>query len=254
MSTSLSRSSLMRQISGRLATVIWAGRRSFPLLVLAFFLLCFACNRSRSAPTQRSAGLTPGTVSKASQTAQVSTLPAKAQSSTVGPDGSIRKADFEDLMEAPFLKSVHATNMHDACKGALRTGIEISTKVFGDLDGDGRDEAAVTAFSCVSGNGGPDLIAVFAMNPEGVVRELKIEPRTRNQPFKGRNPTVGLRGQMTVAIESGRMIEKFPIFKETDGGCCASGGIREFIYRWDGAQFVLDDVVDVAEQTGKPTR
>jgi hypothetical protein len=157
-------------------------------------------------------------------------------------------------MEAPFLKSVHATNMHDACKGALRTGIEISTKVFGDLDGDGRDEAAVTAFSCVSGNGGPDLIAVFAMNPEGVVRELKIEPRTRNQPFKGRNPTLGLRGQMTVAIESGRMIEKFPIFKETDGGCCASGGIREFIYRWDGAQFVLDDVVDVAEQTGKPTR
>ena len=157
-------------------------------------------------------------------------------------------------MEAPFLKSVHATNMHDACKGALRTGTEISTKAFGDLDGDGREEAAVTAFSCLAGNGGPDLIAVFTMSREGVVRELKVEPRTWNQPFKGRDVTVGLRGQMTVAIESGRMIEKFPIFKETDGGCCASGGIREFIYRWDGSQLVLDDVVDVPEQAAKPTR
>jgi hypothetical protein len=252
MSTSVSRSMLMRQISGRLATVIWAGRQSFPLV--AFFLLCFACNRPRSVPTQRSAGLTPSTVSKASQTAQVSTLPAKAQSSTVGPDDSIRKEDFEDLMEAPFLRRVHATSMHDACEGALTKGIEISTMAFGDLDGDGREEAAVTAFSCLAGNGGPDLIAVFAVNPEGVVRELKIEPRTWNQPFKGRNLTVGLRGQMTVAIESGRMIEKFPIFKETDGGCCASGGIREFIYRWDGSQLVLDDVVDVPEQAAKPTR
>jgi hypothetical protein len=27
---------------------------------------------------------------------------------------------------------------------------------------------------------------------------------------------------MTVAIENDRLIEKFPIFKETDPGCCAS--------------------------------
>ena len=231
--------------------MIRAGRQSFTLI--AFLLPCFACNRPQSVPTQRSAGLTPGTVSKTSQTAQGSISPAKTQSGTVGPDDSIRKADFEDLMKAPFLKSAHATNMHHACKGALRTGIEISTRAFGDLDGDGREEAAVTAFSCVAGNGGPDLIAVFTMNPEGVVRELKIEPRTWNQPFKGHDPTMGLRGQMTVAIESGRMIEKFPIFKETDGGCCASGGIREFVYRWDGSQLVLDDVVDVPEQPAKPT-
>ena len=151
-------------------------------------------------------------------------------------------------MEAPFLKSVHASNMHDACEGALRTGIEISTKAFGDLDGDGREDAAVTAFSCMAGNGGPDLTAVFTMKRDGIVRELPIEPRLWNQPFKGRDTTVGLRGQGTVAIENGRMIKKFPIFKETDPGCCATGGVREFVYRWDGHQLVLDDVVDVPEQ------
>ena len=156
-------------------------------------------------------------------------------------------------MQGVFLKTVHETNMHDACKDALRNEIEISTKAFGDLDGDGREEAAVTAYSCMAGEGGPDMIAVFAMNPDGVVRELKIEPRKWNQPFKGRDPSQGLRGQMTVAIENGRMIEKCPIFKETDGGCCATGGSREFIYRWDGSQLVLDDVVDVPQEAAKPT-
>lgn len=148
-------------------------------------------------------------------------------------------------MTISFLKSVHATNLHDACKDALQTGIEISTKAFGDLDGDGREEAAVTAFSCFAGNGGPDLIAVFTLNPNGPVRELPIEKIKWNDPFKGHDPSSGLPGQMTVAIEHERLIEKFPIFKETDRECCASGGTREFIYKWKADKLILEDVVDL---------
>jgi hypothetical protein len=222
------------------------------LIHLVFLLACFACNRPKEAPAQKSAGPKPATAPGASETAQVHAPPAKTQSSIPGPDASIRKADFEDLMEGVFLKSVHETDMHDACKDALRKENEISTIAFGDLDGDRREEAAVTAYSCMAGEGGPDMIAVFAMNPDGVFRELKIEPRKWNQPFKGRDPSLGLRGQMTVAIESGRMIEKLPIFKETDRECCASGGIREFIYRWDGSQLVLDDILDVPQQASEP--
>jgi hypothetical protein len=148
-------------------------------------------------------------------------------------------------MTISFRRSVHATNLHDACKNALGTGIEISTKAFGDLDGDGREEAAVTALSCQAGNGGPDLVAVFTLNPNGTLRELPIEKRKWNEPFKGRDPSLGLRGQMTVAIENDRLIEKFPIFKETDPGCCASAGTRKFIYRWRSDRLVLEDVVDL---------
>jgi len=166
------------------------------------------------------------------------------------PDGNpkpypaIRREDLVDEMTISYLKSVHATNLHDACKGALGTGIEISTKAYGDLDGDGREEAAVTAFSCQAGNGGPDLIAVFTLSANGKVFELPIEKRKWNESFKGRDPSLGLRGQMTVAIENGRLIEKFPIFKETDPGCCASAGTREFIYRWKSDKLVLEDIVD----------
>jgi hypothetical protein len=193
-----------------------------PVIFLAFLLACSACNRPMEAPAQKSAGAKPlAASSKASEAARVPTSPANAQSSVTGPDAAIRAANFENLMEAFFLKSAHETDIHEASKDSLRTEIEISTKAFGDLDGDGREEAAVTAYSCMAGQGGPDMIAVFAMNSDGVVRELKIEPRERNQPFKGRDPSLGLRGQMTVVIENGRMIEKLPIFQEADGECCA---------------------------------
>jgi len=169
-----------------------------------------------------------------------------AQTNRTADYSAIRREDLEDEMTVSFLRSIHATNMHDACKDALGTGIEISTKAYGDLDGDGREEAAVTAFSCQAGNGGPDLIAVFTLSPNGKVRELPIATRKWNEPFKGRDPSFGLRGQRTVAIENNRLIEKFPIFKDTDPGCCASAGIREFIYRWKVDRLVLDDIIDLA--------
>jgi len=191
----------------------------------------------------------PGLVSQASPPPSVS------QAQNITRDSAIRREDLEDVMTISFLRSVHASNLHDACKNALGTGIEISTKAFGDLDGDGREEAAVTAFSCQAGNGGPDLVAVFTLNPNGMVRELPIEKRKWNEPFKGRDPSLGLRGQMTVAIENDRLIEKFPIFKETDPGCCASAGTRKFIYRWRSDRLVLEDVVDLTglPSPGQPT-
>jgi hypothetical protein len=55
---------------------------------------------------------------------------------------------------------------------------------------------------------------VFTLNPNGTLRELPIEKRKWNEPFKGRDPSLGLRGQMTVAIENDRLIEKFPISRK----------------------------------------
>ncbi len=182
---------------------------------------------------------------------QASTPPAFTPAST-STDSAIRREDLEDEMTVSFLRSVHATTLRDACQQALGTGIEMSTKAFGDLDGDGREEAAVTAFSCFSRGGGPDLIAVFSLSPNGKVWELPIEKRKWNEPLKGRDPSLGLRGQMTVAIENGRLIEKFPIFKETDPGCCASGGTREFLYRWKIDKLVLEEIVDMTTPPPSP--
>jgi hypothetical protein len=224
-------------------------------VLLSIVASCLACTRPQAATPQRSSGPIAAVLLRPVLASQASPLPSVAQAQNLSPDSAIRREDLEEVMTISFLRSVHATNLHDACKNALGTGIEISSKAFGDLDGDGREEAAVTAFSCQAGNGGPDLIAVFTLNPNGTLRELPIEKRKWNKPFKGRDPSLGLRGQMTVAIENARLIEKFPIFKETDPGCCASAGTRKFIYRWRSDRLAPEDVVDltIPPPPGRPT-
>jgi hypothetical protein len=160
---------------------------------------------------------------------------------------AIRNADFEEPMTALLAKQLGGQDaMEAACKGSLRKDpVEIGSMVFGDVDGDGYEEAAVTAFSCQAGEAGPDLFAVFKLSAKGDIAELNFEPRKWNQPFKGRDPSVGLRGAPTIAIERGKLVQQYPIFTEKDGGCCATGGTRRFIYRWDGHQFILDDIIDI---------
>jgi hypothetical protein len=160
---------------------------------------------------------------------------------------SIRNVSFEEPMTAALAKQLGGQRaMEAACKESYRQEpVEISQTVFGDLDGDGADEAAVTAISCQAGNAGPDLFAVFKQTADGEIHEMPFEARKWIEPFKGRDPSIGLRSAPTIAIENGKLVKGFPIFRDKDGGCCATGGTRKFIYCWDGHQFVLDDIIDV---------
>jgi hypothetical protein len=157
-------------------------------VLLSIFAPCLACTGPQATTLQRSSGPIAAVVPRPELASQASPPLSASQARNASPDSAIRREDLEDVMTISFLRSVHTTNLHDACKNALGTGIEISTKAFGDLDGDGREEAAVTAFSCQAGNGGPDLVAVFTLNPNGTLRELPIEKRKWNEPFKDGTP------------------------------------------------------------------
>jgi hypothetical protein len=145
-------------------------------VLLSIFASCLVCTRPQATTPQRSSGQIAAAVPRPVLASQASPPPSTSQARNTS-HSAIRREDLEDVMTISFLRSVHATNLHDACKSALGTGIEISTKAFGDLDGDGREQAAVTAFSRQAGNGGPDLVAVFTLNPNGTLRELPIEKR-----------------------------------------------------------------------------
>jgi hypothetical protein len=114
---------------------------------------------------------------------------------------------------------------------------------YGDLDGDGHEEAAFLAWTCLSGNGGADLFGVLKWMPDGRFVALPIQPPPK--VFKGRNSYEGLRGRMNLLIADGRLLESYPIYLD-EKACenCAEGGERHFIFRWDGHQFVLDDMID----------
>ena len=115
--------------------------------------------------------------------------------------------------------------------------------LYGDLDGDGQEEALVLGWSCLSGNGGADFRGVLKLNPRNQLSVLPIDllPKT----FKGRDALSGLRGHMIVEIKDGRLNEVYALYINGEASCCSEGGQRRFIYRWNGHRFALDDMIDV---------
>jgi len=195
----------------------------------------------------------PGDQPNANYPPALKHVPANREESSTGSmNRSIESADLMSAMANMFLEGTEAKTLEEACKdmhfGNKGKYLELVQTEFGDLDGDGQEEAAVTAYSCFAGTGGPDLYAVFRLNPDRKLIRLEFEPQKTAGRFKGKNFNVGLRGKIWVLIENGRLIEEFPIFKEGDANCCASGGIRHLIYRWNGRKLALEDVVDLPGQ------
>jgi hypothetical protein len=119
---------------------------------------------------------------------------------------------------------------------------------YGDLDGDGQEEAAVEGWSCLSGNGGADFWGVLKLLPDGKITVLPIEPMPK--AFKGRNPYEGLRGHMRLDITRGQLMEIYPTYPNEHACNNCSEGERRFVYSWDGHQFALGDIIDVPPEKG----
>jgi hypothetical protein len=163
----------------------------------------------------------------------------------------IRSVDLKPFIESHLGElNPDLADLATDCGDGQKPLQSLAPPVYGDLDGDGQEEAAVEGWSCLSGNGGADFRGVLKLSPDGKLAVLPIEPSPKM--FKGRNPYADLRGHMVVAIKDGRFIESFGIYKNADPNCCPAGGERHFIYRWDGHRFVVDDIIDVpAEENGK---
>jgi hypothetical protein len=115
--------------------------------------------------------------------------------------------------------------------------------LYGDLDGDGQEEAAIEGWSCLSGNGGADFFGVLKLKTAGKLVSLPIEPLPKT--FNGHKTTGDLRGHMVLEIQDGKLLEQYGIYSDADPNCCPTGGERHFVYRWDGQRFALDAMVDV---------
>jgi hypothetical protein len=159
-------------------------------------------------------------------------------------NSSIRSIDLKPFIESRLgeLNPALAALATDCGDG--QTPLQsLAPILYADLDGDGQEEAAVEGWSCLSGNGGADFRGVLKLMPDGKLVALPFEsvPKT----FKGRDPYAHLRGHMVIKITGGRFNEVYGIYNGSEPNCCAEGGERRFIYRWDGHQFALDDMIDV---------
>jgi hypothetical protein len=159
--------------------------------------------------------------------------------------GAIREIDLEKFLKTRYAEvQPDLEHLEEEC-GENQQRIHSVKILYGDLDGDAQDEAAYEGFTCMSGTAGVDFFGVLKMQPDGKLIALPIEGERKE--FKGRrNLYEGLRGHLSLEIKNGRLLEVFPVYASEGGAnCCPEGGKREFVYRWDGQQFVLDDIIDV---------
>jgi len=156
----------------------------------------------------------------------------------------IRALDLKPFIEAHLGElNPDLGDLETDCGNGQKPLQSVAPILYGDLDGDGQEEAAVEGFSCLSGNGGADFRGVLKVLPDGKLTVLPFEPMPKT--FKGRNPYADLRGHMVIEIKEGHLAEVYGIYNGSEANCCPEGGDRRFIYRWDGHRFALDDIIDV---------
>lgn len=218
---------------------------------LSFLLIFVSCNKAQSPIAQSAARVLPA--APAVSAAPIESVQASAAASAeIAPSANGRMAGIRPIDVKPFVElhlgelNPDLADLDTACGDGEKRLQSLAPVLYGDLDGDGQEEALVEGWSCLSGNGGADFRGVLKLKPDGKLSVLPIDPMPKI--FKGRNATAGLRGHMVVQIKDGRLHELYAIYTGEEANCCPEGGQRDFVYRWDGHRFTLDDMIDVPPQ------
>lgn len=154
----------------------------------------------------------------------------------------IRDVDLKAFLSAHYQEINPQLDLETECGEGQKPIQSIAPFQYGDLDGDGREEAVFMAYTCMSGTGGTDFYGVLKLLPGGKIISLPIQDAPK--PYKGRDPYAGLRGRTRLEIQGGKLLQIFPTYPDEKACNSCSEGERKFIYRWDGHQFVVDDIID----------
>jgi uncharacterized protein YecT (DUF1311 family) len=112
-----------------------------------------------------------------------------------------------------------------AAKSACALDAYIDTPNYVDLTGDGKPEAIVVAWTCNTGNAGPDIHDVYTLSADGKIVELQIGDDRRENAgrlFGNRNSDL--------QVEDGKLVQRW---SDTSG----RKDPLVVRYRWDGSMF-----------------
>jgi len=102
----------------------------------------------------------------------------------------------------------------------------IGETVYADLTGDGVEEAVAN----INSGGTAGHLAVFVFGyVDGQLRELLREEGGGD----------GFGAHLQGGVEGGKLVIQWPVYRQGDGNCCPTGGLRVRRYDWDGAAFVI---------------
>jgi hypothetical protein len=218
--------------------------------LVLFFLTCLsgaACRKTSDPPiakhTTASIATTPAAPTQPAPASAIQSSPTNPAVQPVKSTKTIHDVDVEDFVTQHYSElDPNLENLKDECAEGQDPIRSVDIQ-YGDVDGDGQDEALYQGFTCMSGSAGVDYSGIVKLQLNGKLVGLPIAQIL--DTFKGRNPFEGLRGHVRWEIEDGRFVEIYPVYKGDECEACSEGGQRKFVFRWDGHQLVLDRIVDI---------
>ena len=122
---------------------------------------------------------------------------------------------------------------------------------YGDLIGEGDEQAVVEATTCAMGNGGADIVEVFRMKADGQLLSLTMDDTSykESQLYEGQTVTPRL------VVKGGKLTRWFVMSAKGPAAGNPKAGLRRIItYRWSKDHFTIEAVIDVPDEgSGEPS-
>lgn len=174
------------------------------------------------------------------------------------------RASADSVHETPFTRTLqlHGIGFHVSADNAspvgtvtiAPTGLDIDNapvtrnitgRIRGaevaDLDADGSPEIYVYATS--DGSGSYGSLVAYAANKRKSLSEIYLPPINQNS-----QAAIGYMGHDQFAVGEGRLLRRFPIYREHDTNATPAGGVRQLQYRLQhgeaGWVLVMDRIVE----------
>ena len=161
---------------------------------------------------------------------------------------TIEKIDFQKI-----LATENETTTPSKGSGVCELGsTEIINIAYGDVTGDGIEEAVVNYRTCDSGTGG-GFSRVYSLDNNGNLENITPGQQS-NPPRDFPSPTFpnistssyqtildGYSGHGYYGILNSQLIFSFPIYEAQDPNCCATGGEATLHFTWNGSYFVYQN-------------
>jgi hypothetical protein len=246
-------------------------RRAALLMIVAALAATSACKIAPTpgTPTDQP---TPGTGVPASTTSAPTTTAGTGPSTTAGspstptvaPAAGVRQFDWNnttypsdscgtDIVPAGSRTEDYIVRDGDTGVTDLHPipELSVSSPTFGDLTGDGSDEAVVH-FRCETGGtlkwSTAWLYTSDAASPGGIRRLAQVDPLKDVLNPDGTRAIDG-RNLDTVTIASGRLTTTWTVYADTDPNCCPSQ-LATVHQRWNGSALVNDGSPTVSGREG----
>ncbi|MES2213525.1 MAG: hypothetical protein V4473_01630 [Patescibacteria group bacterium] len=157
---------------------------------------------------------------------------------------SIEKINFIPYLAQKY-ETPSSANAGDPCVAGSTQRVFDTTEnadAYGDVTGDGIEEAVIDYRTCNNGTGGGES-EVYTLDKAGNL--VNITPNSTKLSMSDYEKILeGTRGHGYFDIKDSKLILTYPLYVDGDSNASPSGGTRTITFDWDGNTFVYGKVSD----------